>query len=203
MSLLVKSTATKIPVPAGLHRARCVQIVDLGTQQDTYQGKVRPRHVVKFTWEFPTLLRVFNPEKGEQPFFIQQTYTCSIGKNSTLREVLEEWRGKQFTEEELKGFELKKVLGAPCQILITHVEQDGTVRARVKSIGKQDAASPCPPAISPLIYYEVEMGQNDVFKSLPDFMQEDIKKCEEWSRPPNQVEVEPAPANVADESVPF
>jgi hypothetical protein len=49
-----------------------------------------------------------------------------------LRAVLESWRGKKFTDAELDGFDLEKLLGANCQIHAAHdVGADGNTYANV------------------------------------------------------------------------
>jgi hypothetical protein len=42
------------------------------------------------------------------PISINKEYTLSLGKKSVLRKHLETWRGRPFTDEELKGFEVGK-----------------------------------------------------------------------------------------------
>ena len=40
---------------------------------------------------------------------ISATYTLSLGERSNLRKMLESWRSRAFTPEELQGFDLEKV----------------------------------------------------------------------------------------------
>jgi hypothetical protein len=41
-----------------------------------------------------------------------------------------------------------------------------------------------PEQINKSVYYEIEQGRNDVFKSFPDWMKETIEKCNEWKSDP-------------------
>jgi hypothetical protein len=38
------------------------------------------------------------------------TQTVSLASNGNLKPLLESWRGKKFTKEELVGFDLKTIL---------------------------------------------------------------------------------------------
>jgi len=41
---------------------------------------------------------------------ITARFTASLSNKATLTGFLNRWRGKKFTDDELKGFDLKKVL---------------------------------------------------------------------------------------------
>lgn len=202
MSLIAKASGDRVsePAPEGEHIARCIAVVDLGTQHSELYNK--ESHKVRFTWELPACKKVFKEENGPEPFIISRKFTLSMHKQSALLPFLERWRGRKFTKEELEGFDLKKLLSAPARLLIIHdTKDDGAVRASV------DTALPCkpqdcPPQILKSVYYEVEMGRNDVFKSLPQFLQEDISKCNEFRNPPPHEE-DTMPACSDEQEVPF
>ena len=60
-------------------------------------------------------------EDKDMPRAFVQTLTLSLHKKAKLRSILESWRGKSFSESDLKdGFDLSKLLGQPCQIQIIH-----------------------------------------------------------------------------------
>ena len=47
MSLVAKTeggNSNFVPVPTGMHLARCYRIIDLGTQESTYMGNVKQLH---------------------------------------------------------------------------------------------------------------------------------------------------------------
>ena len=184
MSLIASenSSAPRTLAPAGTHIARCVQLVDLGTQDDTYLGEPKISHKVRITWELPYELHVFDKEKGEQPFFLSKKYTLSLGDQATLRKDLESWRGRQFTEEELRGFDLKNILGVPCQITVLHKtsKASGKVREEVSAVTPLAKGMSAPAAISELLSYDVDEGRSESYRKLPKFLQEDIAKCHEW-----------------------
>lgn len=112
--------------PEGLHEAVCSRIVDLGLV-DTPFGK---KHQLKFYWQIGEK----EPETGRQ-FTVGRRYTNSFSPKAKLRQDLEVWRGRKFTPEELKGFDLETVIGKPCQVQIAHnVSAEGDTWANIQAI---------------------------------------------------------------------
>jgi len=52
----------------------------------------------------------------DKRFVVTKTYTASLNEKANLRKDLESWRGRPFTVEELQGFDLEKVVKAPCML---------------------------------------------------------------------------------------
>jgi hypothetical protein len=133
--MIVKKT-NFTPAPEGVFPAVCVDVVDLGLKPSQYGLKPR----MKIVWEIePTM------ENGKR-FVIQKHYTPSLADKSILTKDLKSWRGRAFTAEELAGFDLEKVVGAPCQLVISHDEKDGTIYANVMTILKADQAKRLTPS---------------------------------------------------------
>ncbi len=127
MSILV-SSKTYMPPPEGLHQAACVDVVDLGMVDSQFGRKHRVR--VYFELDKQT-------ESGRS-FIISKTYTLSLHEKSTLHKDLRSWRSRAFSPDELKGFDLEKLVGVPCQLFVNHVERDGTVYGNVTAIMKAE-----------------------------------------------------------------
>lgn len=129
------------PCPEGLHHAVCVDVVDLGVLQTTFGDK----HKVRLVWQ----IEDENPDTHRR-FDARKQYNLSLHEKATLRKDLESWRGRKFTDEELKGFDLEKLLGANCQIQVVHdIGDEGKVYANVQAV------VPAPkhtPKIAPLDY---------------------------------------------------
>ena len=116
------------PAPEGMHAAVCVDVVDLGM----LVGAFGEKHKCRLAWEIAAVM-----EDGRR-FTTQKTYTVSLHEKSTLFKDLKAWRGRAFTAEELAGFDLEKVIGAPCQLVITHDESEGKTYANITAILKAD-----------------------------------------------------------------
>ena len=69
-----------------------------------------------------------------KPWLVVKTYTASLNEKATLRKELERWRGQRFTEVELRGWDLEKVLNAPALLQIMHNETETGVFANVTAV---------------------------------------------------------------------
>lgn len=200
MALLLKAndSGPRVLVPAGVHKARCVAVIDLGTQHNKRFDKLK--HEIRLSFETPESLHVFTEEKGKEPFLISRTFTASLMERANLRTFLKAWRGRDFTPEELEGFEIGKVVGAPCQLVVAHETKGDKTYANITAILPQDPKNPCPKQILKSVLYEIEHGDNDVFKSLPGYLQDIIKQSQEWGKPVNEAHSSEA---ADDDQVPF
>jgi len=98
----------------------------------------------------------------------------SLGENSKLRPLLESWRGRPFTESELKGFDISKLAGVPCQIQILHETRDKRTYANVAAIVPWPKGVAVPAVDPPLVYTPAEHDQK-VFEQLPQWLRETIE----------------------------
>jgi hypothetical protein len=166
-----------VPAPEGLHRAVCVDVTDLGMVIVEYKGNKKLQHKILISWQIEERI----PETGK-PFIVSKRYTNSLHKKATLRSDLESWRGKRFTDQELEGFDLERLLKVNCQINVTHNKVEDDTYANVISI--------VPAA-----------------KGLPPLVPEDyIRRCNrpDYVPPPMEGESIPdEPGTDAEEEVPF
>jgi len=125
MALIAKGTSFT-PAPEGVHNAVCVDVVDLGNVDGNWGCK----HKCRIVWELSELM-----DDG-RPFLASKQYTVSLNEKANLHKDLRAWRGKAFTATELAGFNVDAIIGAPCQIVITHQEKDGMVYGNVTAIIK-------------------------------------------------------------------
>ena len=165
--------------PAGTHVARCVRLIDIGTQFGEYQGKPNALRKVVVTWELPNELMTEGDFRGK-PFLVNKWYTASLGEKANLRKDLVNWRGREFTDEELRGFEAKKILGTTCMLSLTPNEKG---KVRVTGVMKLPKGSDAPQQINPSIYFSLERDEFNqaTFDSLSEFWQGEIKKSPEWA----------------------
>jgi len=213
MSLKLSDAKSQGPIaPAGNHVARCYSVVDLGTHTEDGQYGVKTNRKIRISWELPDELHVFKEEKGEEPFAVHKTYNFVMGDKATLRLDLESWRGKKFTPEEMKSFELKNLLGAACMVNVTHAEKTNATYANVDGVTAIPKALIAvvkeKPQLNSPVYYEVTMGDGKEFEALPDWMKEMIRKCLDWihkpstsSKPPEDDEIPMDDSDLG--SVPF
>ena len=138
MGLTLKSDSKEFEaLPEGNHLGVCYKIIDQGSRNETYPRDAEPnsentkkRKTINVTWEVPE-----QKMADGRPMSISKTYTASLNENATLYKDLVTWRGKSFTKEELEGFDLEKMIGAPADLEVEH-SKDG--KARIKAIFKPD-----------------------------------------------------------------
>jgi hypothetical protein len=174
-------TQFKLP-PADTHVARCVSIIDLGTQEVEWQGQKKYQRKLRFSWELPNELEIFNEEKGEQPFLVSKDYTLSFNDKAALKADLESWRGKPFTPAEMFQFDERKVVGAPCMLTIIHREKEGKTYANITNITKLLKGTTCPEQINPSIVYNTKEGDSVIYKALPEWLRNKIAKSPEFQK---------------------
>ena len=178
--------------PAGTHAARCIWIIDLGTHKDAFKGKPKLIRKVRVAWELPNEKAIFDEERGEESFVCGQDYTLSLGERANLRHMLESWRGRDFTEEELKGFDLKILLKKACLVNIIHKKsQQKRDYHQVASVTPLPKGMGCPKPTLDVLLYDIEDGESDTFALLPEWIQDRIRESEEWNGSPGSGDAPP------------
>lgn len=176
------SATAREPIPAGAYAARCYSVIDLGTQANPFEpGK--SRRLVRITWEIPDERRVFNEEKGAQPCVISKEFTLSLGDNSNLRTFLTSWRGKGFTEEEAKGFDVAKLIGAPCLLNIIHVagkKDPSKMYDEIGGITPLPKGMVCPAQENPSFEFSIQEWDLAAYESMPNFLKEKVAASTEY-----------------------
>ncbi len=157
-------------------------MVHIGTVKNEYQGETKMLNRIRIGWELPTETRVFNPEKGEQPMMIENTYTLSMHEKATLRAVLQSWRGKPFTEDEARAFDVTKLLGVPCMINVIHKpSKDGTrLYSNIAGVTPMPKGVACPPQVNPTFELNYDEFDQAKFESLPEFIRNEMKGSVEY-----------------------
>jgi hypothetical protein len=191
MGLTVKASggsSTFKPVPAGMHLARCYRIVDMGTQSTTWKGQTKQLPKVMLQFEVHSEDGNGNPivtDKGE-PMSISKNFTASLGENAILRQELENWRSRAFTAEELKGFQLKNVLGAWAMLSVVKEEgNDGNEYTNISSINpvsSQIKKAGLPEGHNELKAFDLENPDMALFETFGNKIKEKIQSTPEWNK---------------------
>jgi hypothetical protein len=129
MPINVSNKTKSDPVPAGTHHAVCYGIIAVGTQPSE---KFTPRQKIVVCFEIPSERITIKDQ--DLPRGISKRYTLSLNEKSSLRKDLQSWRGKPFTQEELNGFDVSKVIGSNCLISVLHSDRAGAIYADISGI---------------------------------------------------------------------
>lgn len=177
MSLIVnEGSSTSIPLlPEDTYPAVCNMLVDLGEQYSEKFDKTSRQILIM--WEIPSE-KLDNGESRR----LSKTYTASLNSKGNLRRDLIAWRGRDFTVDELKAFDLKNIVGAPCMLQVIHrVGQDGTKRAVIGGIMKLPKGMPVPGLTNGWTVYDLDADDaEEKIDDLPEWIQERIKGSETW-----------------------
>jgi len=176
MSLMAKKPAGSDinPVEPGIHQAICIRYYDLGTQyMEMFQTAARK---VLLMWELPDERITINDK--DLPRAISKEYTLSLHKKANLRSDLESWRGRKFTEKELDGFDLDKILKANCMLNVIHNEKGYAQIAAVMPLMK-DKETKKPE--NPVQYFSFDDGEVAIPEGTPEWIANKIKNSDEWT----------------------
>lgn len=171
------------PLEAGVgHAARLVQVIDLGLQpQRPYKGVAKePRHSLYTTYEFSHIYLV--DENGEEnpelPRWISEEF--GLFPLSSDRAVSTK-RYLALDPKEVHKGDWAKLLGTGCTVLVVN-NQDREDKSRIYSnVGNVSPAPRMPgyvqpELVNPPVVFDLDAPDIEVFKSLPQFLQDKIKK---------------------------
>lgn len=169
-------------IPAGNHIARCYSMVHVGTNKEMIMGAEKILNKVRITWELPQEMRVFDESKGDQPMVISKEYTLSMHEKSNLRKDLESWRGKGFTEDQAKSFDVAQLLGVPCLLNVIHrAAKNGKEYANISSITTLIKGMECPVQVNETFEFNfTDKFDPQLVESFPDFIKDKIKTSSEY-----------------------
>ena len=174
-------------VPPGSHMARCYALIDLGTQHSDGQYGPKEQHKIHIGWELfgedeDGNALVVDVDGKQMPMTIKKSYTVSLHEKSALRKDLANWRGKDFTEEEAKGFDVSKLIGQPCMLSVTTSERDSKTYSNVAGISRLPAAlkDKMPAAVHKPVVFNLDAPNMEVFNAFHDKLKDAIMASPEW-----------------------
>lgn len=190
------------PIPEGDQLARCIKMTHLGRIPNKYQdGKIQDKVVL--TFEFPEHLIPEGEYEGN-PMVLSNDYTLSLHEKATLRKHLDKWRGKDFTEEEAKAFNIAILIGQPCTIYIEHNKsKDGT-----KTYANIDKIKPAKKDAPAQINEGLIINMNNLtehWSTLRDYIKKKFEESLDFQEkfPNGIVTDEPETVEVNNDDLPF
>jgi len=163
----------------GTYIARCYSMIHIGTIPTEWQGEKKKRNVVRIGFEFPTETKVFKEGDKPKPYVLSQDYTLSLGKKSKVRPMLEAWRGKKFTEEEIEEFDWTNLVGVPAMVTVVHNDKG---YATIQNITKPPKGTECPSQVNPSQISDYDNFNTELFDKLPDFIKSKMMSSDEYKK---------------------
>jgi hypothetical protein len=148
-------------------------------------GNVKNLHKVMFQFEVHSEDAQGEPlltSKGD-PMTVSKNYTVSLAEKSNLRKDLQSWRGKDFSSDELKGFELKNVLGQWAMLSVVEAHRDGNTYTNIANINPVPASmkkNGLPEGKNELKLFSIEDADLELFESFSDNLKNKIRLSPEW-----------------------
>jgi len=181
----------KVPtVEPGVYFAVCIGVIDLGEQ---YSEKFKNySNRVQFVWELPS--ETIEVDGKQEPKQLSKEFAIATKKNSGLRTFISSWNSKAYTDEEFQEVELFDQIGKACQLNV--VLSESGEYANVDSVMPIPKGFPAPESSTPPILWDMDNWSDEVFKTLPEWVQDKIKKSTQYQKehtPADSIEVK-APA---------
>lgn len=207
--LISETTQTREykPVPEGSHLAICYGIVDLGTQKNNWQGEIKHQRQCRILWELhgeDAEGRPLTLDDG-RPLSLSQRYTVSLNEKAKLRKMLVSWSGSEFSEKELRGYDMRTIISKPCLLTVTQSTKDGRTYSNVESVTAVPAALRklgIPEMINKRIYFSFAYFDQQEFDALSDGFKRVIIQAPEWHAIASVMK-KPTSLNDADDDIPF
>lgn len=191
------------PIEEGSYPARVYQIIHLGTipgYQDVMQNKVR------ITFEFPTELKVFKEENGEQPQVLSKEYTLSTHEKSGLRKLIVACDPKALKVGDdglVDEYDIEQLLGKACLVSVEHATKGENTYANIKVETVLPKGMICPPQINESVSISYDNWNQEAFEKLPTFIREKMMSSYEYKKlkeDPNEVPFE-SPIEFPEEEI--
>jgi len=164
-----KSSGDFTPLVEGTHLAICNAVVDIGLQPTPW-GTDQEHVWLRFEVSAERVQFTRNGEEVDEPMVIWTRYNKTLSKKANLRKDLDKWRGKDFTTEELDGFELFNLVGKPCLISVVHNHVEDRTYANVSGITKIMKGQDVPDWELDAIRFSPD--DTDQYRDVPEWLQE-------------------------------
>ena len=187
-------------VDVGVHKARCVKVIDLGTQMNDYQGDISWKRQVLIIWEVPS-----ETNGNGEPLTISKFYTLSLHEKSNLGNDLASWRGRPFTDHERQGFDISALCGVPCML---NVMEGKNGKPRIAAVLPSPKDSPPAEQYHSSVVFAItdwQENKREAFNELPEGIRKIILKSKEIEAGDDMSGVEPQGSKdeLGDDYVPF
>ena len=176
MSIVAKGGEKSSSFPSvsvGVHKARCIKVIDLGTQKNEFEGNISWKRQILVIWEVPE-----QTSETSEPLTISKFYTLSLHEKSNLGIDLTSWRGRPFSETEKKGFDISKLIGHTCLLNVIQ----GNKNNKIGSIMPLPKGDKIAEQYHTGVVFDLEKyqkGQKEVFNQLSEGIRNIILRSKE------------------------
>ena len=176
MSIVAKGGEKSSSFPSvsvGVHKSRCIKVIDLGTQKNEFEGNITWKRQILVIWEVPE-----QTNETSEPITISKFYTLSLHEKSNLGIDLTSWRGRPFSETEKKGFDISKLIGHTCLLNVIQ----GNKNNKIGSIMPLPKGDKIAEQYHTGVVFDLEKyqkGQKEIFNQLSEGIRNIILRSKE------------------------
>ena len=157
----------------GTYPARIAQVIDLGLQKNEFEGQTKIQPKLWITFELPT--ETIEVDGEEKPRWLSKEFTKSTNDKSLLMKVL----NSVYTPKELEDVEsFEDLLG---KALLVEIGETSGGKDKWINSSKLMKGMKVDELVNPTKYFSLDNPDQEVFNSLPDFLQEKITSGEDYA----------------------
>jgi len=188
-------------IAIGNYMARLVQVIDTGLQykdvwdpaSNSYKKDTSKPPVQHIRTTYELLTEYMKDENGEEnpekPRWISEEWPL-YSLDQDLATTTKRYNG--IDPNHIKGGDWIALAGDPCQVAVVHKKSG---KAKIGGVAAAIKGIPYPELKNEPKVYTFDMGENEIFGSFPQFVQDRIKEATNWGgeRAPAQAPQEVAP----------
>lgn len=159
-------------VTPGSYAAVCVGIIDLGTQITEWEGEKKQAHKVMLNFELEEKML------DGRPFVASREFTLSLHEKSALRAFITAMRGRNFTPDELKAFDMGTLLGDGC--LASMVLSKNEKYVNLGGVSQLPKGMKAPKPHTAPFQFEIHSFDKKIFDSLYPWVRTKIELSPEY-----------------------
>lgn len=193
------------PVDSGSYPARLVQLIDLGIQEQTYNGETKPpKQEIMTTYE--ALDEFMKDEEGndipEKPRWFSENFALN-NLGSELAKSTKRYYALDPNEN--YGGDWAKLVATPCMITLVQNPGKGANKDRIyNKIANVSAMRPrevlkAHELVNEPKVLSLDSTDTETFQSLPDWVQKKIKSSLEWESTALYAALQKVPAKKKEE----
>lgn len=172
------------PMEEGTYPARVVQVIDFGIQeQRAFKGVAKPpAQTIYMTYEF--LDEFCKDENGdddeEKPRWLSEQFPL-FSLEADLAKSTKRYKAIDPDENFEGDFTL--LAGSTCMVTVHQYESKGEIKNGISSVAamRPKEAAKAPELVNPAKVFVIDQPDMEIFKSLPDWMQDKIKEGLEFN----------------------
>lgn len=129
---MIVSVGQQYQIPSeGSIQGVLAEVVDQGLIEVEWAGETKIQHKCLLTFEIDEW-----KDGTEDRLIVSRQFTASLDERGNLRKFLQGWRGRSFTDEELKAFDLDTLVGVNAILSLVHNTKNGKTYCNIASASR-------------------------------------------------------------------